>query len=115
MAISITEKIQTLRDTRTMLEAMVLTAVYDLLQLDKDDARFEFNAFSDWFGDEFTVQMSFMTKTGRTGEWIHIPCEPINDYYNNKKAEAMEAMKSQRDAIHLRLDSERYEARNDPR
>ena len=103
MAINITEKIQTLRDTRTMLEAMVLTAVYDLLQLDKDDARFEFNAFSDWFGDEFTVQISFMTKTGRAGDWMHIPCEPINDYYNNKKAEAMEAMKSQREWVHMYL------------
>ncbi len=108
MAISITEKIQTLRDTRTMLEAMVLTAVYDLLQLETKDAKFEFNAFSDWFGDEVTLQMSFMTKTGYTQEWIHIPCEPINDYFADKKAEAMEAMKSQRDMIHLRL-----EARND--
>lgn len=108
MAINITEKIQTLRDTRTMLEAMVLTAVYDLLQLDKDDVRLEFNAFSDWFGDVFTVHMSFMAKCGYTSDWISISCEPINDYYNNKKDVAMETLKSQRELLHIKLDTERH-------
>lgn len=40
MTINITEKIQTLRDNRTRLEAMVLSAVHDLLQLDLENTYF---------------------------------------------------------------------------
>lgn len=97
-------KIQELRDRRTMLESMILVAVEDLLQIGKDDAKFEFNVFTDVIGDDLTMSMSFRTKTGRANEWMHIPCSAVNDYYNGKKDVAMENMKTQRDWLHCYLD-----------
>ena len=35
---------------------------------------------------------------------MHIPCSAVNDYYNGKKDEAMEKMKTQRDWLHYYLD-----------
>ena len=97
-------KIQELRDRRIMLESMILVAVEDLLQVSDDDAKFEFNVFTDVIGDDLTMSMSFRTKTGRANEWMHIPCSAVNDYYNGKKDEAMENMKAQRDWLHFYLD-----------
>ena len=102
--INLYQKIQELRDRRTLIEVMVLAAVNDLLQISNDDAKFEFNVFTDVLGDELTMSMSFRTKTGLANEWIHIPCSAINDYYNGKKDEAMETMKTQRDLVHYYLD-----------
>ena len=105
--LNIYQKIQELRDRRTMLESMILVAVDDLLQISKDDAKFDFNVFTDIIGDDLTMSISFHTKTGRANEWMHIPCSAVNDYYNNKKAEAMEAMKSQREWVHMYLEQHR--------
>ena len=102
--INLCQKIQELRDRRTMLESMILVAVEDLLQISKDDAKFEFNVFTDVINDELTMSMSFHTKTGRDSEWMHIPCSAVNDYYNGKKDEAMENMKAQRDWVHYYLE-----------
>jgi hypothetical protein len=97
-------KILELRDRRIMLESMVLVAVNDLLQISNDDAKFEFNVFTDVLGDDLTMSVSFRTKNGLANEWMHIPCSAVNDYYNGKKDEAMEAMKAQRDWLHFYLD-----------
>lgn len=102
--INLCQKIQELRDRRTMLESMILVAVEDLLQISKDDAKFEFNVFTDVINDELTMSMSFHTKTGRDSEWMHIPCNAVNDYYNGKKDEAMENMKAQREWVHYYLE-----------
>ena len=102
--INLSQKIQELRDRRTMLESMILIAVEDLLQISNDDAKFEFNVFTDVLGDDLTMSVSFHTKTGRAQEWMHIPCSAVNDYYNGKKDEAMEAMKTQREWLHYYLD-----------
>lgn len=102
--LNIYQKIQELRDHRTMLESMVLVAANDLLQISNDDAKFEFNIFTDVLGDDLTMSISFRTKNGRANEWIHIPCSVVNDYYNGKKYTAMEIMKTQRDCLHFYLD-----------
>lgn len=107
--INISQKIQELRDHRTMLEIMILVAVENLLQISKDDAKFEFNVFTDAINDDLTMSMSFHTKTGRAQEWMHIPCSAVNDYYNGKKDEAMEAMKTQREWLHYYLDNQAKE------
>ena len=102
--LNIYQKIQELRDRRTMIESIVLVAVNDLLQISDVDVKFEFNVFADVIGDDLTMSMSFRTKTGRANEWMHIPCSAINAYYNGKKDEAMENMKTQREWLHYYLD-----------
>lgn len=104
MNLDLSQKIQDLRDRRTMIESMILVAVEDLLQVSNDDVKFEFNVFTDVLNDELTMSMSFRTKTGRAQEWMHIPCSAINDYYNDKKDEAMKHMKTQREWLHYYLD-----------
>lgn len=53
--LNIYQKIQELRDRRTMLESMILVAVEDLLQISKDDAKFDFNVFTIGCGKDATL------------------------------------------------------------